>query len=296
MSNDNGSGTFVQSGGTHTTDQLVFARSSPSANGAFLRGVSTVTVQAGGAVIDSNGFGATMASNLMTDPNLNGTTDGGLTKLGAGSLRLTGANTYTGPTAVEGGTLVVNGSLGSPGMVTVASGATLAGRGTVAGAVSVQAGGTFAPGELGAGRLTLQSSLAFDGASTAAFTLGVTGATQALVAGQINLGTAATLSLNLTSGYTPAAGTRFFLLDETGSSLVVGGCANAPLSGSLFTVDGVTFQINYQDHDPNDASNLLFNDVSVLVVAVPEPFTWVLLGFGSAGLVGLARHRRVACG
>ena len=41
----------------------------------------------------------------------NGATVGAVTKTGNGALRLTGANTYTGPTNVNGGTLEISGSI-----------------------------------------------------------------------------------------------------------------------------------------------------------------------------------------
>ncbi|WP_158035433.1 autotransporter domain-containing protein [Herbaspirillum camelliae] len=68
---------------------------------------------------------------------------GGLTKLGAGQLNLTGANTFAGDTRVTGGLLSVNGSLASG--VMVASGATLGGNGRIA-SLDVASGGTLAPG------------------------------------------------------------------------------------------------------------------------------------------------------
>ena len=242
--------------------------------------------------IDTNGQSVTFASALTSN-------GGSLTKLGAGTLTLTGTNSYTGPTTVNAGILAINGVQTGTGMLSVASTATLAGTGSIAGAVQVQAGGTFSPGQLGAGRLTLQSSLTLTGAATASFTLGSTAgggaSTQALVGGQINLGTAATLSLALASGYTPTVGDKFFLLDETGANLVAGGFANAPLTGSLFTVNGVSFLIDYLDIDPNDPNHTLPNDVSVTVVAaVPEPSTcaWMLGGASLLGLTLLRRPRR----
>ncbi|TZG24987.1 autotransporter domain-containing protein [Sphingomonas montanisoli] len=71
------------------------------------------------------------------------TGDGSLAKTGSGTLNLTGANTYTGPTTVTGGKLAVNGSIVSP--VTVSGGGKLGGTGRV-GNVTIGAGGAYAPG------------------------------------------------------------------------------------------------------------------------------------------------------
>jgi autotransporter-associated beta strand protein len=76
----------------------------PSASSAaFLPALTGLAaqVQNGGANIDTNGFDATIAAALV------GVGSGGLTKNGAGTLTLTGANTYTGGTTVNAGTLQV---------------------------------------------------------------------------------------------------------------------------------------------------------------------------------------------
>src|SRR6516165_10522029 len=72
-----------------------------------------------------------------------GATGGGLTKVGSGTLTLSGANTYTGPTLVNGGILNVTGALVAA--VTVNSGGMLTGNGTIGG-LDVASGGTVAPG------------------------------------------------------------------------------------------------------------------------------------------------------
>jgi fibronectin-binding autotransporter adhesin len=81
---------------------------------------------------------------------------GGVTKTGPGSMRLTGANQYTGGTTVNEGMLVVDNAAGSgtgPNFVAINS-ATLAGNGTMAGPVTVAGNGVLSPGTAGPGTLT----------------------------------------------------------------------------------------------------------------------------------------------
>jgi autotransporter-associated beta strand protein len=100
-------------------------------------------------------------------------TGGGLAKAGAGTLILTGANTYTGGTTVTGGALLVNNASGSSGTgtgpVTVTgtgtagSGGTLGGTGFISGNVTISStaaatqGGTVSPGN-SPGTLTVTGS------------------------------------------------------------------------------------------------------------------------------------------
>ena len=118
-----------------------------------------IYVQAGGAMIDDNGVSAVMnALPLQHDPALGGTADGGLIKLGAGTLTLTnGANTYTGPTTVSNGTLLVNSSIASAAVVE--PGAALGGLGTINGTVTVNSGGKIRLGASGS-TLTFANSTA----------------------------------------------------------------------------------------------------------------------------------------
>ena len=65
-----------------------------------------------------------------------------VTKSGAGTLFLSGTNTYSGPTTVNQGALIVKGTV-SNSTVTVNSGAVFGGNGTVTGMVSFSDGSIF---------------------------------------------------------------------------------------------------------------------------------------------------------
>jgi autotransporter-associated beta strand protein len=167
---------FTLAGGTLTlnTINLMPHASAPAKilmNGdvAFnaLSNVTAVITKGAGA--GNTGFidlsGGTRAFNVG-----NGTNDvdlsldvpvsnGALTKTGAGTMRLTSANTYAGGTTVSAGRLLVNNSTGSgtgTGGVTV-NGGTLGGTGTIAGPVTINSGGTLSPGT-SIGTLTLNSA------------------------------------------------------------------------------------------------------------------------------------------
>ncbi len=90
----------------------------------YLSVVSSALVQAGGAKFDvATGMDIAITQALQQDP---ASTGGGLTKLGVGTLTLTGANTYTGSTTVSGGILsLASPSLADASSVTIAIGATL---------------------------------------------------------------------------------------------------------------------------------------------------------------------------
>ena len=87
----------------------------------FMQGLTNAFIKAGGAVIDSAGFNVTINQLLQDDP---ASTGGTITKTGAGTLILGGANTYAGAEVVTAGSLVVStNSANTTTNVTVANGA-----------------------------------------------------------------------------------------------------------------------------------------------------------------------------
>ena len=173
--------TFTLAGGTVTfnTMNLMPHNSTPGkllVNGSVaLNALNNVTA----VIAKGSGAGTSGSIDLAGQPRAltvgNGNADvdlsaevpisnGGLTKAGTGTLRLTSANTYAGGTILSLGRMLVNNPSGSgtgSGTVTV-NGGVLGGTGTMAGALMVNAGGTVSPG-LSIGTLTFNSSATFGG-------------------------------------------------------------------------------------------------------------------------------------
>ena len=140
---------IVQSVDYTPVQRLVFdgGTFAPGAAGT-MQGLTTAHVSTNGAVISTENLPAgetyEIAQALLADPALDGAADGGLVKKGAGTLALSGANTYTGRTVVEAGTLAVANANAISDSVTVANGAALeADAGVALSLASVSASGVI---------------------------------------------------------------------------------------------------------------------------------------------------------
>ena len=202
----------------------------------------------------------TTFSGTMQDGGASGGTGASFTKIGTGTLTLSGANTYTGGTTVTAGALVINNTTGSgtgTGAVQVNQG-TLAGSGTISGAVTVGTGGGLgaflAPGK-GASEattLTIQSALTFkvDGIYTYKLNTKRAEADQ-VIANGVTIESGAQFSFVSVANRTLTPGTVFTAINNTSTDPITGTFANLP-DDSTFTVGNNTYQVDYQGGDGND--------------------------------------------
>jgi fibronectin-binding autotransporter adhesin len=208
-------------------------------NASFLPSFSPSTnaVQAGGAIINDGGYAITIVGPLMHDPSLGTTADGGLTKLGAGTLTLGSfvagvQQTYTGPTAILGGALILTSGITNsaavyvaPGALlnlvtpfTLASGHKLWGGGALSGGVTIGSGGLLAPGSNAIGALTFSNSLTLAALSTNVFKLSQSPLANDFVTVHGALTNGGTLILTNSGGAQLAAGDTFQLFNAGGYS------------------------------------------------------------------------------
>lgn len=219
----------------------------------------------------------TCNSAALLSVELTGTS--GLIKTGSSALTLTGSNAYSGVTSVQGGSLFLNNGAGSgagtSSITVINSGTILGGDGSLSGSVSVGAAATLAPGAAAAsvaifktGALTLQTN------STLAIDL------NGLAAGsgydQVNVTGAVTVTgsnLTVLAGAGLHVNDKVFIALNDGTDSVIGQFTQ----GTTLTSGADRFQINYADNGDGGA---IGNDISLTVIAVPEPAT----AAGGAGL------------
>ena len=202
---------------------------------------------------------STVFSGLIRFGGLARGGSGSLTKIGTGSLTLTGANTYTAGTIINGGTLLVNNTTGSglgTGAVRVMTGI-LGGTGNISGSVTVGTGNgvgavlgpgadPYTPGTLTAGsQLTLKA----DATYRVTLNSSVSSADAVVATGVRISGAQIVLTDRGTSTLPP--GTVFTVISNT-SAFPISGTFSNLADGATVTVNGNTFQANYEGGDGND--------------------------------------------
>ena len=210
--------------------------------GTLVSGLTSVNVKTNGAILDDGGNSVSIGQPLVDD----GTQVGGLTKLGAGTVMLTGDSTYYGASLINNGTLAISGGSisnsiafdiasgaifdvsGAPGFV-VQPAQTLKGNGTVNGSVTVN--GTLAPGT-SVGTLTFNNDLAVNGN----------------LVFELNKSLAPSNDLAFVTGTLTTSGTGTLTVNNLGPALVMGDkftLFNQPLPGgnaiTIVPPNGVTF-------------------------------------------------------
>ena len=270
---------------------------------------------AGSAVLTAN----SPSSSTFAGQIIDGSGIVGLSKQGAGSLTLSAAHTYTGPTLIGGGTLALStgASLASSlitvgtaaastsayldvsalsGGLTLASNQTIGGKGTILGDMVVGGGATVSPGN-STGLLTETGAVAFAGGGRYTFeinnaigTAGSSSGWDLFDVGSLSI-TASSINpfsvdlVTLTSAQTPGLADNF---DPNGTYYWL----FLDAGSAITTWDATAFQINatgFQNPTSNlftvvrgDESGVGGTDQQLYVayIGVPEPGSLALAGIG----------------
>ena len=270
-----------------------------------LTGNRTITV--------TNTATTTISGNITQDASART-----LSKSGAGSLVLSGNNSFTGGLAIHGGTvtlaaeqhyggtttvdsgstLVLNADLLGGGNVTVSGGGTLTGEGIIAGTTTIGNGGIVSPGH-SPGVLTFNSGLALQNGSHLNWELGVpttdgpgSNWDQLEVSGgSLSILSGAVLNLSFVgSAVSPATGAPFWHNFHDWHNVIdLSGNATNPTGFVNFTIDNSAWS-QYGVFLTEKASSGF--GVDLVWSAVPEPATWLLLLLGMPSAWRMRRQLR----
>ena len=275
---------IVIDGSPHTDDETPL-------NGFILTPVAAVT----SPLSITTTAGSLSISGAISD----GAGTASISKLGTGTLTLSGNNTYDGTTTINAGTLLANNTAGSAtgtGPVSLLANTTLGGTGAIAGAVSftgttqLQPGAAAgAAGDLAAGGLTLVAGTTY--------TANINGPTpgdgaanydQLVVTGNVSV--AGTLTPVITTPF--VAGQAFTLIRNDGSDPVSGVFSNAASEYAPLLIGGNWYHVSYKYNaeagtfdDGNDVA-LIANRPPVSISAggpysITEGGSMTLAGTGS---------------
>ena len=225
-----------------------------------IEGTGAVSLGANNLVAGSNNQSTAFSGVLQDGGLFGGSGPGSLTKIGRGTLILTGANTYIGGTTIEEGQLLVDNTTGSglgSGSVQVNAGR-LGGDGTIAGSVTLGtgtgAGATLAPGSRcdDLGTITIQGTLTFN--SDSRYNCGLKTRQHAVVDTVVANGVTINGGQFVIAAHSSSAlpsGTVLTVIDNTAATPIAGTFANLA-DGSIFTIGNNTYQVSYEGNDGND--------------------------------------------
>ena len=195
---------------------------------------------------------------------------GSLSKIGSGTLALSGSNTYSGATTINQGKLTIDGWL--PNSAVSVNGGTLGGTGYL-GSVTVSGNGTLTPGD-SLGVLHLSGNLVLAASGTMDFHLDGLSTDDEVSMSSGTLTFSGQQFPNFGFAWTTGFGPGTYTLVNAESITGLG----SNLSGSI---DGLPASLSVQNND-------------LMLTVVPEPSTAALLGAGVVGLIGWAWRRRLA--
>jgi autotransporter-associated beta strand protein len=243
-----------------------------------LNGSGTISTGKGGTTNTSHGIlivdGSTSSSFSGTIANGPGTgSTVSLAKRGTSTLTLSGTNTYTGTTTVSGGALLVDGSTAFGSAITASAGV-LGGAGIINGAVTINAGAGLLGGNGTIGTaLTINDALTLDASSVIYLTIGPGGTKSVL---------------------TRTGGAAWVFDSNQAFSFIDAGADTGVYSGVITGLDtdpGTLDSWTIRNSGWAGTFNYNSGSVDLVITAVPEPSTLILLIAGGA-VTWLVRRRR----
>lgn len=271
--------------------------SNTSGTVAFNSSVSLSYASAGAGDALLTRFTATSAGRVefngrIQNNGVGASRQGGIYKVGDGTVVLTGSNIYTMGTVVHEGTLLVNNTAGSgvgTGAVRVDSGGTLGGTGTLAPATdtNITINGTLSPGD----------SAASGGVGTLNFTLGGTGKLEFGATSVFSLQSGDTINFTSAGNWiTVASGA---VIDPLGAGWTAGvaytiasGINVEP--GTVWALSAAALSAGWvlDTSFGGNGFDVIGNNLQVQFAAVPEPSTIALAGLGLVVALRMVRRRK----
>lgn len=292
-------------------------------------GTDTITLGVGGVDLSTATQNLTLATPIALGANQTWSVNSGrtltvsgvvsgssnLTKSGAGTLLLTGANTYSGSTTVNAGTLTLGNAPSNPiagsltSAVTVNTGGTLGGSGTVNGTLAV-AGGTIAPGTSGTGTFSAGNTTLAGGSRYTFEINNATGTAGSSSGWDLLTGVNATRMLDITATAATPIQINVFSLQADQTPGLAANFVNttsytwkiADFDGGITGYSADKFVINTSGPNGNFQNALAGGTFSTSLgetntalylnfTPVPEPTTVLALAAAGLGGVGLVRRR-----